>query len=111
DEATAYESSVSNHGTVQGLTVGFVARDVVNGAGLTESEWGMDAFCLIPTTSVGQARFKFALPMSTADTMRVRSNCKRNRDFFFTLEHEWGLQNIGITVGVGYMYLDNFQKI
>lgn len=111
DEPLIYESSVSNHGTVQGLTAGLVGRYVVNDAGFTESEWGIDVFCLIPTTSVSQARFKFALPMSTADTMGVRSTCKRNRDFFFSLEHEWGLKNIGTTVGVGYMYLDNFQKI
>ncbi len=110
DEETVYEPLVSNHGTVQGLTVGLVGRYVLNDAGFTESEWGIDAFCLIPTTSVGQARFKFALPMSTADTMRVRSTFKRNKDFFFTLEHEWGLKNIGITFGIGYMYLDNFQK-
>ncbi|HMA64450.1 MAG TPA: hypothetical protein VKO63_04610 [Chitinispirillaceae bacterium] len=109
-ETAESEPKVSNYGTVQGLTVGIVGRYVLNEAGFTESEWGIDAFCLIPTTSVGQARFKFALPMSTADTLLVRSSFKRNKDFFFTLEHEWGLKNIGITIGLGYMYLDNFQK-
>lgn len=104
------EIKVTNYSTVQGLTIGVVGRYVLNEAGFTESEWGLDAFCLVPTTSVGQARFKFALPMSTADTMLVHSTHKRNKDFFFTLEHEWGLRNIGITIGLGYMYLDNFQK-
>jgi len=111
NETITPEPKVTNSSTVQGLTVGIVGRYVLNEAGFTESEWGIDAFCLVPTTATGQARFKFALPMSTADTMRVRSNYKRNKDFFFTLEHEWGLKNIGITVGLGYMYLDNFQKI
>lgn len=111
DNKTAVsEPKVTNYGTVQGLTVGVVGRYVLNEPGFTESEWGIDAFCLVPTTAVGQARIKFALPMSTADTMRAGSNYKRNKDFFFTLEHEWGLKNIGITVGLGYMYLDNFQK-
>jgi hypothetical protein len=110
NETISSEPKVTNFGTVQGLTIGLVGRYVLNEAGFTESEWGVDAFCLIPTSTTGQARFKFALPMSTADTMRVRSNYKRNKDLFFTLEHEWGLKNVGVTVGLGYMYLDNFQK-
>jgi hypothetical protein len=109
-ETTASEPKVANYGTVQGLTVGVVGRYVLNEPGFTESEWGVDVFCLVPTTKVGQARFKFALPMSTADTMMEGSTYKQNKDFFFTLEHEWGLKNIGITIGLGYMYLDNFQK-
>lgn len=109
-ETTDSEPKVSNNGTVQGLTVGVVGRYVLNEPGYTESEWGVDVFCLVPTTSVGQARFKFALPMSTADTMLAGSSYRKNKDFFFTLEHEWGLRNIGVTIGLGYMYLDNFQK-
>ena len=50
------------------------------------------------------------MPSSTSKDVLERSNAKENKDLFYSIDHEWGFQKIGITFGAAYMFMDGFTK-
>jgi len=118
DEEEDDDDNVSRdfgNGTVTGFTLGMNFRYIVDGyedkAGESESELGAEVFALFPTSKRSHVRCRVSLPMSTSGDFLENSTYKEDRDYLFSLDHEWGFKNVGLTIGAAYMYFRDFKRI
>lgn len=101
------KNEVIDIGIVKAFSAGMMARAAIGDLRSSQSRYSLLGMVLFPTTSNGQLRIKFGVPMSLAPCEEA------SRDYpdpLLSVEHEWGFKGFGITAGAAFMYLDGFNR-
>jgi len=99
----------SINGMAKGPAIGASGRVAVGSISRTQSNWGLMAYYIHPTTNNSQLRVKLGIPLSGSDTM-FSDYSRVVGDYYASIEHEWGFPRFGVGFGLATTRMQHLVK-